>query len=178
MVDFKVTYMAYLGVVGFTMVERLVELFVANQNYKRSMLQGGVEFGASHYKFMVLMHSLFLSALVAEPIVFNRSVTWSQFTILLVVVIMCQFMRWWVIKTLGSQWNTRVVVIPGATKINGGPFKYLNHPNYLIVAIEIIALPLLHNAWITAVVFSLANGFMMKARIEVENEALRLLGHE
>jgi methyltransferase len=91
---------------------------------------------------------------------------------MLAVVVSAQTLRWWCITTLGRHWNTRVIVIPGARRITGGPYRLLPHPNYVAVVAEGIALPLVHSAWITAAVFTVLNAVLLKTRIKVENDAL------
>jgi methyltransferase len=91
------------------------------------------------------------------------------------VVLAAQALRWWCITTLDYQWNTRVIVIPGASRVAGGPYRLLSHPNYVAVIAEGIALPLVHTAWITALVFSLLNAWLLSTRIRVENGALATL---
>jgi methyltransferase len=86
-----------------------------------------------------------------------------------------QVLRWWCITTLGAQWNTRVVVIPDAPRVTGGPYRFLPHPNYVAVVLEGFALPLVHSAWITAVVFTVLNATLLRTRIKVENDALASL---
>jgi methyltransferase len=94
---------------------------------------------------------------------------------MLALVVASQGLRWWCIATLGHQWNTRVIVIPGAPRITGGPYRYLSHPNYVAVVVEGFALPLVHSAWMTAVVFSVLNAFLLAVRLRVENQALASL---
>jgi methyltransferase len=84
-------------------------------------------------------------------------------------------LRWWCIATLGQQWNTRVVVVPGAARVAGGPYRFLSHPNYVAVVAEGAALPLVHTAWITALVFSVLNAALLRTRLKVENAALASL---
>ena len=91
---------------------------------------------------------------------------------MLAVVIAAQGLRWWCITTLGHQWNTRVVVIPGAPRVTGGPYRMIPHPNYVAVVVEGIALPLVHSAWFTALVFAVCNATLLRTRIKVENSAL------
>ncbi|MDT0550875.1 isoprenylcysteine carboxylmethyltransferase family protein, partial [Streptomyces lonegramiae] len=93
--------------------------------------------------------------------------------IMVVVVLVAQALRWWCITTLGRQWNTRVVVVPGATRVVDGPYRVLPHPNYVAVVTEGAALPLAGGAWITALVFTVANAALLRTRIRVENEALQ-----
>jgi methyltransferase len=88
------------------------------------------------------------------------------------VAVLCQLLRWWVITTLGHQWNTRVIIVPGLKRVTSGPYRFLSHPNYVVVAIETFALPLIFGSWRTALVFSVLNILMMRVRIRVENQAL------
>jgi methyltransferase len=91
------------------------------------------------------------------------------------VVVAAQGLRWWCIRTLGQQWNTRVMVIPGAQRVDGGPYRFFSHPNYVAVVAEGIALPLVHTAWITALVFTVLNAALLAVRIATENAALATL---
>jgi methyltransferase len=91
---------------------------------------------------------------------------------MLAVVLAAQGLRWWCIATLGHQWNTRVVVIAGAARVAGGPYRFVPHPNYVAVIVEGVALPLVHTAWVTAVVFTLLNAVLLRTRIRVEDAAL------
>jgi len=90
-------------------------------------------------------------------------------------VLAAQGLRWWCIKTLGPQWNTRVIVVPGATRVLAGPYRFLPHPNYVAVVAEGVALPLVGGAWRTALGFTIANALLLRTRIRVENDALRSL---
>jgi methyltransferase len=91
---------------------------------------------------------------------------------MLAVVLAAQGLRWWCIATLGHQWNARVVVVPGAERVSRGPYRLMPHPNYLAVVVEGVALPLVHTAWITALVFTALNAAVLRTRIRVENAAL------
>ncbi len=156
-------------------IERLFELKVANRNRSWSLQQGGQEHSSGHYPFMVVIHTALLFGALAEVWIFKRSVDAVMAVSMLVLVICAQGLRWWVIKTLGPMWNTRIIVVPGFRRVDGGPFKYLAHPNYIAVAVEGFALPLVHNAWMTALIFSLCNAGLMWVRITEEEKALRLL---
>lgn len=162
--------------VGVVAVERLVELVVAKRNLAWSRAHGGVEFGSGHYPAMVTLHTGFLVGCLAEVYLLNRPflpvLGWSM----LAIVVAAQLLRWWCITTLGTQWNTRVVVVPGAPRVTGGPYRFFSHPNYVAVIAEGFALPLVHSAWITAVVFTVLNGVLLNRRIAVENSALARLG--
>jgi methyltransferase len=94
------------------------------------------------------------------------------------LVVLAQALRWWCITTLGRQWTTRVIVVPGLSRVVRGPYRFLRHPNYVAVAIEGIALPLVHSAWITALTFTVLNAGLMVVRIRDESDALRRLDAE
>lgn len=165
----------YTVLVAAVAVERVAELVVAKRNLSWSRANGGVEFGAGHYPAMVTLHSAFLVGCLAEVVLLDRPflplLGWSM----LAVVVAAQLLRWWCITTLGPQWNTRVVVIPGASRITGGPYRFFSHPNYVAVIAEGVALPLVHTAWITALVFTVLNAVLLNRRIAVENSALARL---
>ncbi|MGE0219717.1 isoprenylcysteine carboxyl methyltransferase family protein [Mycolicibacterium sp.] len=153
-------------------VERLAELAVSQRNRSWSRRQGGVEAGAGHYPAMVVLHAGLLAGCLLEPVLTDRPFLPALGWPMLAVVLAAQALRWWCISTLGRQWNTRVIVVPNAARVTGGPYRHLPHPNYLAVVVEGIALPLVHSAWITAAVFTVLNAVLLRARIRVENTAL------
>jgi methyltransferase len=162
----------YVLLIGAVAVERLAELVVTKRNRAWSQAHGGVEFGAGHYPVMVALHTALLVGCLAEPIVLHRPFIAALGWPMLAIVIAAQTLRWWCISTLKHQWNARVIVIPGAARITGGPYRLLPHPNYLAVIAEGFALPLVHTAWITALVFSVLNAVLLRTRIHIENTAL------
>jgi methyltransferase len=153
--------------------ERVAELVVSQRNLAWSRARGGVEFGARHYPAMVALHGVLLVGALVEASYrpFEPVLGWPM----LAVVLAAQGLRWWCIATLGRQWNTRVVVIPDAARIIGGPYRFFSHPNYVAVVVEGIALPLVHTAWVTAVAFTALNAVVLRTRIGVENAALARL---
>ena len=155
--------------------ERLAELVVSQRNLAWSRARGGVEFGVGHYPVMVALHSGLLAACLVEAIALHRPFIPALGCVMLAIVLAAQALRWWCIGTLGRQWNTRVVVVPGAACVAGGPYPFLAHPNYVAVVAEGAALPLVHTAWITALVFSVLNAALLTTRIKVENAALASL---
>lgn len=165
-------YFILLFAVG---IERLAELVLAQRNLAWSRVRGGVEVGASHYPVMVALHLALLVGCVVEVAVMQRPFIPALGWPMLALVIAAQGLRWWCITTLGRQWNTRVVVIPGATRIDGGPYRWISHPNYVAVAIEGLALPLVHSAWVTALAFTTLNAALLSTRVSVENSALARL---
>ena len=165
----------YVLLIAAVAVERVAELVVSQRNLRWSRTQGGVEFGAGHYPAMVALHTGLLVGCLAEVYLLHRPfLPWLGWP-MLAVVIAAQALRWWCITTLGRQWNTRVVVIPDAPRVTGGPYRLIPHPNYVAVIAEGIALPLVHTAWITALVFTVFNAALLSARLSTENAALARL---
>jgi methyltransferase len=165
-------YALLVAVVG---LERIAELVVSKRNLAWSRARGGVEFGSGHYPVMVILHTGLLLGCLAEVFWLDRPFLPMLGWPMLVVVIAAQALRWWCIATLGRQWNTRVVVVPGAPRVTGGPYRLMSHPNYVAVIVEGIALPLVHSAWITACVFTVLNAVLLTTRINTENAALARL---
>jgi methyltransferase len=153
-------------------LERLVELVVSHRNVAWAKQRGGVERGFGHYPLMVALHGgllvgCLLEVWLADP-AFLPWLGWPM----LALVVAAQCLRWWCIATLGHHWNTRVVVVPGVELVGTGPYRFLRHPNYVAVAVEGFALPLVHTAWLTAAVFTLVNSWLLRVRILAEDSAL------
>jgi methyltransferase len=165
-------YVLLIAAVG---VERAAELVVTKRNRAWSLAHGGVEFGARHYPVMVALHTALLVGCLVEPIALHRPFVAALGWPMLAIVGAAQALRWWCIGTLKHQWNARVIVIPGAARVTAGPYRLLPHPNYVAVIAEGFALPLVHTAWITALVFSVLNAVLLTTRIRVENDALASL---
>jgi methyltransferase len=165
----------WLAFVGLVALERLAELVVARKNARWSLARGAVEHGRAHYPAMVALHTFLLIGCAVEPVLFHRPfVPWLGFPAM-ALVLLSQALRWWVIHTLGPRWNTRILVIPGGERIETGPFRWLRHPNYLAVAIEGMALPLVHSCWITGLTFTVLNTVILRVRIDAEDRALSAL---
>jgi methyltransferase len=165
---------AYLVLVGLVVLERLAELVVARRNLAWARARGGVEYGRGHYPFIVLLHVALLAAAPAEVWALHRPFLPALGWPMLALVVLAQGLRWWCIRTLGHQWNTRVVVVPGLPLVDRGPYRWFRHPNYVAVVAEGIALPLVHTAWVTAVAFTAVNAALLAVRIRVEERALAL----
>jgi methyltransferase len=159
-------------------VERLVELAVSKRHAAWAFSLGGEEFGRGHFPAMVALHTALLVGAMAEMWMLDRPflpiLGWAA----LVVVIASQSLRWWCIATLGRQWNTRVIVVPGLPLVSRGPYRLLRHPNYLAVVLEGAALPLVHSAWATAAGFTVLNAVLLARRIQVEERALATVAGE
>ncbi len=152
--------------------ERLVELAVAERNMRWALERGGIESGQLHYRAMKVLHTGLLVGAAVEVVLADRPfVGWLGWP-MLVLVALAQGLRWWCIATLGRQWNTRVVVVPGLSLVRRGPYRWMRHPNYVAVVVEGFALPLVHTAWVTALLFTVANAVVLRVRITCENRAL------
>jgi methyltransferase len=156
-------------------VERLAELVVSKRNAAWSMARGGVETGGGHYPVMVVLHTGLLAGALAEVWLRRPAFVPALGFTMLALVVASQALRWWCIATLGRQWNTRVIIVPGLPRVTGGPYRFLSHPNYVAVVVEGIALPLVHSAWMTALVFSACNAVLLAVRIRIEAHALSAL---
>jgi methyltransferase len=162
----------YPLLVAAVALERVAELIISRRNLDWSLRQGGREYGASHYPVMVVLHTSLLVACVVEAEVAHRPFIDALGWPMLALVIAAQALRWWCIQTLGTRWNTRIVVVPDLPLISDGPYRWLRHPNYLAVVVEGAALPLVHSAWITAIAFTVLNAVLLRVRIRAENAAL------
>ena len=139
-------------VLTIVIVQRLSELALARKNFHWAMDHGGREYGAGHYWLFIVLHTLWLVCMALESRILEPPVsTWWPF--FLALILAAQFLRYWAITTLGRCWNTRIVIFDRMAKIQSGPYRYLRHPNYVAVAIEIAAIPALVGAWYTALIF-------------------------
>jgi len=169
---------AYLVLILLTGAERIAELVISKRNAAWALSRGGVEYGHRHFPWMVALHTGLLLACIAEVFLADRPFIPLLGWPMLAIALLCQAGRYWVITSLGRQWNTRVIVVPGLPAVKRGPYRFawMRHPNYIIVAVEGIALPLVHSAWITALVFTVLNAILLlRFRIPIENGALRRL---
>jgi methyltransferase len=160
------TNIAY-AIIFLVVLQRVGELVLANRNTKRLKAQGAVEIGASHYPLIVLLHTTWLLAvlwLLPAPL----DISWAW----LAVFVLLQAARIWVIASLGPYWTTRIISVPGAPLVRRGPYRFVRHPNYLVVAGEILALPLAFHEIGVAIFFSLANAAILFWRIREEETGL------
>jgi methyltransferase len=160
----------YVLLIAAVAVERLAELVISKRNLGWARAHGGREHDFGHYPFMIVLHTGLLVACLIEAA--HRSFIPALGWPMIAVVVLAQGLRWWCIAVLGPRWNTRVIVVPGLPLVERGPYRWLRHPNYVAVVLEGIALPLVHSAWITAVVFTVVNAGLLRVRISSENAAL------
>lgn len=153
----------------FLILLRLGELLLARRNEKWILQHGGVEYGQKHYRYIVMLHVLFFISLITE---YTLTSTGYYSIPLLVLYFLLLTFKAWVIFSLGKFWNTKIFRIPGYPLVKKGPYKFIKHPNYLIVIAEILLIPLIFHLYATAIVFSVLNGVMLYVRINEENKAL------
>ncbi|ASN05546.1 isoprenylcysteine carboxyl methyltransferase family protein [Virgibacillus necropolis] len=163
----------WIGVIlGVVVCQRLIELVIARKNEAWMLRQGGIERGAEHYKWFIMVHVLFFISIFVECFSGNNPVESINY-FLFSVFILTQLARIWCITSLGKFWNTKVIILPGATLRTTGPYNYIKHPNYVIVGIELFVIPLLVGAPITAIIFPLLHIFLLiRWRLPVEEKAL------
>ena len=158
-----------VAILGFVTLQRLLEMRLADSHSRKLLAEGAVEHGREHYPIIVALHAAWLLALWWwAP---GRTISIP----LLVLFAVLQIGRVWVIRSLGDRWTTRIIVKPGAPLVRRGPYRFVNHPNYLIVAAEIAVLPLVFGLWQLAVLFSALNAIVLTVRIRAETRALASL---
>ena len=170
------TQIAYFALLLSIAVQRLMELRHSRRNAEAVRKVGAVELGAGHYPWMVALHTAFLVSCAAEVWLLGRPFIPPLAAVALALLAAATVLRYLAIKTLGPRWTTRVFLWPGRPLIDHGPYRLIRHPNYVAVAVEIAVLPLVHTAWITAIVFSLLNGWLLTVRVRVEGRALDQAG--
>jgi methyltransferase len=153
-------------ILALVTLQRLGELWLSRRNTRRLLAQGAREFGANHYPLIVLVHALWLASLWW----FAPSRPVDGFWLALFVLI--ELARIWVLASIGRRWTTRIIVVPGAALVRRGPYRLVNHPNYMVVIAEIAGLPLVFGLWQIALIYSLLNSTVLSIRVREENRAL------
>lgn len=162
--------MPFIYFISFVIFQRLLELVVARRNEKWVRAQGAIEYGKEHYPFIVALHTAFLISMIAEYYLAPVTMLFNPYYLITFLVLIC--LKIWVIGTLGKYWNTKILRIPGVQLVSKGPYKFVKHPNYIIVIAEIAIIPLVFHLYYTVMLFSLLNAAMLFVRIRVENRAL------
>ncbi len=166
-------YAWYAALLAGTVAERMAELLVSARNARWALARGGREEGRGHFPPMVALHTGLLVACAVEPLVAHRPFLAVLSVPAAALALAAQGLRWWCIGTLGRRWSTRVVVVPGLPLVARGPYRWLPHPNYVVVALEGVVLPLAGTAWVTAAAFTLLNAVLLLGfRIPAEERAL------
>lgn len=159
-----------VAILALVTLQRLSELMIARRNTAALLAAGGTEHGASHYPVMVMLHAGWLLGLWWLARHAPLCMTF------LAIYFILQVLRAWVLITLGPRWTTRIITMPGERLVTRGPYRYLDHPNYAVVTVEIAVLPLVFGLIDYAIIFSVLNAAMLAWRISVENDALRGTG--
>lgn len=155
----------------FIALQRITELMIAKRNEQWMKKRGGIERGKEHYKWFVIVHTLFFLSILLE--VDLRDYSGFKINLLLLTIfVLLQIARVWCITSLGRFWNTKIIILPSELLVEKGPYKYVKHPNYIIVGLELFFIPLLFNAYVTALIFPILHLLLMTIRIPIENKAL------
>ena len=160
------TIWPHIAILAFVTAQRLIELPIARANTRRLLAAGGREVAPGHYPLVVALHAAWLATLwwlaPARPL--NL--------IFFVLFVLLQLLRIWTLQSLGARWTTRIIVVPGEKLVARGPYRFVDHPNYLVVTGEIAVLPMVFGLWRVALIFSLLNAALLWVRISAENRAL------
>ncbi len=160
---------AGLIILGLVTAQRVGELILDRGNTAALIGQGGVERGARHYPLFIMLHTGWLATLFTIAATGEISIDWWWVAVYAVL----QLGRIWVIRTLGPYWTTRIITIPDRPLVTSGPYRFVRHPNYVIVVLEIAVLPLAFGAWNVALLFSILNAALLAHRIRIENDVLK-----
>jgi methyltransferase len=163
--------MAFILFVPFIILLRIGELILSKRNEIWLLQQGAVEYGRKHYPYMVTLHTLFIISLIVE---YSTKQIETHSQVLLILYLLLLVFKAWVITSLGKFWNTKIYHVSGFPLIKKGLYKYIKHPNYLIVIAEIAIIPTIFHLYFTAITFSALNLIMLFVRIREENKALKI----
>jgi methyltransferase len=163
---------AYLGLLALLACERGVEIVLSRRHAAWAFARGGIEFGRGQLLPMRVLHVGFMFGCALEVVLLERPFLPALGLPMLFCALAAQGLRYWAVHALGKQWNIRIIVVPGLPRVIRGPYRLLRHPNYLAVVIEGIAVPLVHSAWLTALIFTTANACLLAVRIRCEEAAL------
>lgn len=152
--------------ISFLVLQRLSELYISRKNEKWLLEQGGIQYGRRHYPFMIALHTLFIVALIIEFILRGQPPLRPVFLFLFLLGLT---FKYWTITALGKYWTTKIYRIPGAKPVRKGPYRFFKHPNYAEVVLEVAVIPLVFHLYVTVVIFSILNGWMLWVRIKAEN---------
>jgi methyltransferase len=166
--------MSFIIFISFFILQRLFELFISRKNEKWLLQQGAVQYGQSHYPFIIALHTLFIVSIITEYILRGQPpISW----IFLLIFLFVLSFKFWALSSLGKYWNTKIYRVPGVYPVKKGPYKFLKHPNYMEVVCEIAVIPLVFHLYYTAIIFTILNAIMLTVRITVENKVWADVGH-
>ena len=168
----ETTLLIFGGLLLLVALERIVELGISKRNAAAIFERGGTEHGQGHFPVMVFLHTAIFPAAFLEAWLLDRPWRTELAVAMGALIVLTMILRYWAIRSLGVHWNTRVIVLPDAEIVAGGPYQWIRHPNYLADIVELAALPLFHGAWLTALPFGLAKLVLLRHRIRGEEAAL------
>lgn len=168
----SISVLLYIALIAAVAVQRVLELRLSARNGRASVAAGAVEVGSGHYPWMVALHTAFLISCPLEVWLLQRPVVPALAVIMAFLLLVATLIRYAAIRALGERWTTRAYSWPDRSRIRSGPYRVLRHPNYLAVRLEFLALPLLHTAWLTALVFSALNAWLLHVRTRAEEQGL------
>jgi methyltransferase len=163
---------AYLAVLAAVAAERGFELALSRAHARQALSCGALEHGRGLYRAMAAFHALFLLSAAGEAFVFSAGAGGGVAVAALGATAAAQLLRYWAVITLGRRWNTRIIVAPQLAPVTSGPYRFVRHPNYLAVVIEMVSVPMIYGCWRTAILFSCANAVLLAMRISREEKAL------
>lgn len=164
----------FYGLLLFVVIQRLVELYVATKNERWMKKRGAIEVGQAHYKWFIWLHTLFFIAIMVEykykVLVYGEQIPF--FKLFFIIFLLAQIGRIWCMYSLGRFWNTKIIVLPKVALIKKGPYKYVKHPNYIIVFVELLCIPLIFNLYVSAILFPFLHLLLLTIRVPEEEAAL------
>jgi methyltransferase len=163
---------AYLALLALVGLGRLVELRISRRNQQQLQKQGVRKIAEPHFRWMVFVHAGILAGAAAEVMLLHRPLIPALAIAMAVLFVLANMLRWWVIRTLAGHWNVEVMASSRVGVVTAGPYRWVRHPNYVAVVIELFALPMIHTAWITALAGTLANLEILRRRLRVEDGVL------
>lgn len=163
---------AYLGLLALVGIGRLAELRISRRNQRQLEKQGVRKVAEPHFRPMVMLHVGILNAAAAEVLLLHRPLIPALAISTGVLFVLANLLRWWVIRTLAGHWNVEVMASSRVGVVTSGPYRWVRHPNYVAVVIELFTLPMIHAAWITALAGTAANLEILRRRLDVEDRVL------
>jgi len=163
---------AYLILLGAVAVLRLLELGISRRNQRRLVAQGARRAADPRFPAMVALHTAVLAGAAAEVVLLRRPLIPLLAAPMTALFLAANGLRWWVIRTLGTHWNVQVMDSASLGVISSGPYRWVRHPNYSAVFVEMFSLPLIHTAWITAALGSALHAWVLRGRIAAEERVL------
>lgn len=168
----ELSVILYLGLLLVVALLRFLELGISRSHQAQMAARGASKVEEPRFRWMVLLHTAVLAGAALEVVLLHRPFLWALGVPALLAFLAANAVRWWVIRTLGQHWNVQVMDSTRLGVITSGPFRFVRHPNYAAVFLEMLALPLIHTAWITALAGSLAHAVVLAQRLSTEERVL------